>query len=161
MSEETPSVDEIKDRLKTEIPVEEDEEPANKTERPRSDVAEELRQLGRQFGETLERAWHSEERQRIESEVREGVDSFVKEVDKALRQARKSETTAKVRQEAEEVRTKVESSDLGSRARQGMVQGLRWMSEGLNKLADQFTPVEKEPPGMDATEAPGSDEEPE
>lgn len=161
MSEETPSVDEIKNRLKVEIPVEEEEESAHKAERPKQDVAEELRQLGRQFGETLERAWHSEERQRIETEVREGVDSFVKEVDKALRQARQSETTAKVRQEAEEVKTKVESGELGGRARQGMVQGLRWMSEGLNKLADQFTPAEKEPPEPTTGETPGSDEEPE
>lgn len=143
MSDETPSVEEIKARLKVEIPVEEE---AAKAEAQSRDVVEELKGLGKQFAETLQTAWNSEERHKVEGDIREGMKSFVNEVDKVIRQVKESEVTHKVKVEAEEVKTKVETSDLGRKAREGFVQGLQWLSEELGKLADQFTPQEKEPP---------------
>lgn len=143
MNDETPSVEEIKARLKVEIPVEEE---AAKAETPSRDVVEELKGLGKQFAETVQTAWNSEERHKVEGEIREGVKSFANEVDKALRQLKESEVTTRVKGEAVEVKTKVESSDLGRKAREGLVQGLQWLSEELGKLANQFTPAEKEPP---------------
>lgn len=146
MSEETPSVEELKERLKIEE-IDVAEEPVK--ERP--DVAAELRNLGRQFAETLETAWRSEERQRIESEVREGMKSFVAEVDRIFKEAKESPVAGKVREEADEIRVKVEKSDIGNKARVSIAQGLHWMSQELGKLATQFTPAEKQP---DSTEEP-------
>ena len=144
MSDETPSVEEIKDRLKVDIPVEEEE--VSKSEAQKIDVVEELKGLGRQFAETLQTAWNSEERQKIEGEIREGVNSFVNEIDKAIREAKESDVTEKVKEEASEVKARVQSGEFGQKARESMVQGLQWFSEELGKLADQFTPKEKEPP---------------
>ncbi len=48
MSEETPSVEELKERLKVEIPVEEEPTKADIGK----DVVEEFKNLGRQFAET-------------------------------------------------------------------------------------------------------------
>lgn len=138
MSDETPSVEEIKDRLKIEV----EEEPV-KVEVSDTDIAGELKSLGRQFAETLQTAWNSEERQRIEGEVREGVKSFVSEVDRVLQNANSSEAATRIRNEASSVKNKVDSSEVGSKARSSFVQGLKWMSEELNKLADKFTAPEK------------------
>ena len=139
--EQVPSVEEIKERLKIEIPVEEE---VSKADVPTSDVSAELKDLGRQFAETLRTAWNSEERQRIETEVREGVRSFANEVDKVIREARDSQAAARIKEEAEQVATKVESSDVGGKTRTVIVQGLQWLSEELGKLADQFTPTQGE-----------------
>jgi hypothetical protein len=139
--EQVPSVEEIKERLKIEIPVEEE---ASKVDVQTSNVSAELKDLGRQFAETLRTAWNSEERQRIETEVREGVRSFANEVDKAIREARDSQAAVRIKEEAGQVATKVESSDVGRKARTGIVQGLQWLSEELGKLADQFTPTQDE-----------------
>ncbi len=138
MSDETPSVEEIKERLKIEV----EEEPAKADANP--DVVGELQNLGRQFAETLQSAWNSEERQRIESEVREGMKSFVNEVDKAFQTAKDSSTAERLKNEASNVSNKVSSSDVGTKARSGLVQGLKWMSEELEKLANKFTTPEKE-----------------
>lgn len=132
--EETPSVEEIKERLKIEV----EEEPAKATP-PDSDVVDELKNLGRQFAETLQSAWNSEERLRIEGDVREGVRSFVDEVDKVFQNAKESQPANRIKSEATQAKTRVESSDVGVRARSGLVQGLKWMSEELEKLADKFT----------------------
>lgn len=141
--EQTPSVDDLKEQEKLgseRIVIEEDEV---KDAPQKLDIAAEFQKLGRQFAETLQTAWDSEERKRVEKEVREGVQSFVNEVDQVIREVKTSEKTEKIKGEAEELKTRVESSDIGARARQGIVQGLRWLSEGLGDLANQFTPPEK------------------
>lgn len=138
MSDETPSVEEIKDRLKIEV-----EEDPVKPAAPQTDIAAELKNLGRQFAETLQTAWNSEERQRIEGEVRDGVKSFVNEVDRVFQNANDTAAAKRLQDEAATVKTKVETSELGTRARSNFVQGLRWMSEELNKLAEKFTTAER------------------
>ena len=135
-NEEMPNAEEIKERLKIEIPIEEE---VTKADIQDSNVADELKDLGRQFAETLKTAWNSEERQRVESEVRQGLESFVSEVDKAIREAKDSETAERLRTEASEIKIKVEDSDVGRKARSSFVQGLHWLSQELGKLADQFT----------------------
>ena len=137
--EQVPDVKELKERLKIEIPVEEE---VSKADLKDIDVAAELKDLGRQFANTLRTAWESQERQRIETEIREGVKSFADEVDKVIREVKESQTAARVREEAEQVANKVESSDVGRKARTGLAQGLQWLSEELGKLAGQFTPAE-------------------
>lgn len=148
--EQVPSVEEIKERLKVEIPVEEEE--ATKADTTR-DFGEELKNLGKQFADTVQSAWNSEERHRVENEIRSGVKSFVSEVDKAINEAKESQTAAKVKEEAAEIKTKIETGDLSKKTRDGLVQGLQWLSEELGKLAEQFAPVEKSPEDAPAEES--------
>ena len=148
MSEEqVPDIEEIKERI--EIPVEEDDiaglKADEKAGEPDLDLMEEFKNLGRQFAETIEAAWNSEERMRVETEIREGVHSFVDEVDKVIREAKSSASAEKVKGEAAEAKARVESSDIGMKARDGIAQGLTWLSEEFGKLAQQFTPAEKGP----------------
>ncbi len=145
MSDET--VDEIKERLKVEIPVEEEDVLKVEVE-DENNIVDELSKMGRKFAETLQSAWDSEERSKFESEVREGVKSFADEVDKVIRDIRASAGGEKAKATAEDLRAKVETKvdvdDFSKKARGGMVSGLRWFSEELGKLADQFTPASDE-----------------
>ena len=167
MSEEQmPDIEEIKERI--EIPVEEEDIAGLKAEEKSNgpDVVEEFKRLGRQFAETIEAAWNSEERIRVETEVREGVHSFVDEVDKVFREAKGSATADKMKGEAAEAKARVENSDIGEKARDGFVQGLTWLSEEFGKLAEQFTPapIEKAPEdiaGVVAEEEPLVEKAPE
>ena len=139
--EQTPDVKVIKEqeRLKIDIPVEEE---VTKADTKDVDVVSEMKDLGRQFADTLRTAWNSQERQRIENEIREGMKSFANEVDKVITEVKDSQAAARVREEAGQVANKVESSDVGRKARTGLAQGLQWLSEELGKLANQFTPAE-------------------
>lgn len=146
MSEEqNPDIDEIKERI--EIPVEEDDIEGLKAEEKANgpDIAEEFKKLGRQFAETIETIWNSDERVRVETEIREGVHSFADEVDKVIREARSSDAAEKLQGEAANVKSRVEESDYGATARDTVVQGLNWLSEEFGKLAEQFAPAEKGP----------------
>lgn len=147
-TEQLPSVEEIKTSLTVEVEevAPKAEEAASKVETAAADIVEELKHLGRQVAETLRTAWESEERQKVEAEIREGVKSFTDEIDKVIREVRESEKTKKLQEEAVEMSKKVEESELTHKARAGITQGLRWLSEELGKLAEQFTPKEKTPP---------------
>ena len=146
---EVPDVTEIKARLAEEIPVEE-EEMAGASKQSMAgedvDVSAELKNLGRQLAETFKTAWASEERKKVEGEIRQGVKTFVDEMDKAIREVKKSPAAQKVREEAAEIKTRAESGELSQKTKANMAQGLRWLSEELEKLANQFTPQEKQPP---------------
>jgi len=154
--EQTPDIEEIKERI--EIPVEEDDIEGLKAEEKSQgpDVVEEFKKMGRQFAETIEAAWNSEERVRVETEVREGVHSFVDEVDKVFREAKDSATAEKMKSNAANMKEQAESSDLGIMARDSIVQGLTWLSEEFGKLAEQFNPPEKSP--EDVTDTSAEDE---
>ncbi|VAW33852.1 hypothetical protein MNBD_CHLOROFLEXI01-3520 [hydrothermal vent metagenome] len=149
MSEETtPSVEEIKARLKVEVPVEEEE--VTKAEAQNVDVTAELREFGRQFADTIRTAWNSAERQRLETELRDGMRSFADEVDKAIQEIKSSTAAERVKSEAIHVRERVQTSDVGNKTRSGVAQGLQRLSEELGKLAERFTLVEK--PAADSDE---------
>ena len=148
--EQMTSVDEIKqeERMKIEIPVEEE---GTSGAKPDTDIAEEFKRLGRQFADTLESMWNSEERRRMEAEIREGVRTFANEVDKVVRDARQSPAATRVKEEAVGVKERVESGDVTNRAREGVVQGLRWLSHELERLAEQFTPPAEKAAGEETT----------
>ena len=150
--EQGPDVDDVKIRLsKDEIPV--DDETEYKAEEARSDVVDELRNLGRQFGETMRTAWNSEERRRFEREMREGVQTFAQEVDKAFKDVVASEPAQKAKSEAADFKEKASSGELGTKTQSSLAKGLRWFSDELSKLADSFTPSEKGPEDVAAEDA--------
>ena len=130
----TDSVDDIKDRLKGEETAAE----AN----PAQDIVEELRDVGKQFADTLNRAWNSEERNRVEEEVRAGVKAFGEEIDKVISGVRSGNARETVKEQTERVNTRVNPGDAGEKAKEGVVSGLRWLSTELGKVADRFTPHE-------------------
>lgn len=145
MSEEQ-TVEEIKERLKVEIPIEEEDVADSKADDGDVDVVAELSNLGRQVAETLRSAWDSEERQKLEGEVRQGVQSFVDEMDKVIRDVRGGNFgKEKIKADMDGMREQVNSGDFGRKMRTGIVQGLRWLSDEIGTLADQFTAPEKSP----------------
>lgn len=151
--ENTPDIEEIKERI--EIPVEEDDIAGLKADEKSGgpDLVEEFRVFGRQFAETIEAAWNSQERVRIENEIREGVNSFVNEVDAVIREAKGNETAQKLVNNTVEMKDRAESSDIGLKAREGIIQGLTWLSDEFGKLAEQFSPAEKSPEDVDDSPA--------
>ncbi len=142
MSEEQyPDVDEIKARLKEEIPVNEEPEAAKQqtgAEPGAFDAA--LRNLGQEFTRAVQSAWNSDQRKQVEQEIREGMTNFTQELEKVFREAKESPAGQKAQAEGAEFKTQFEQGEFAQKARSSIVQGLHWLSEGLGKLADQFEP---------------------
>ncbi len=158
MTEHDPNIDDLKEQERIHIPVDDEAPQSGKQAGAEAgEVVDALRDLGRQFAETIQTAWNSQERKQFEQEVREGVRRFGDEVNKVFNEAKESPTAQKVKEEASEVRIKVESGEVTHKVRGGLVEGLRWLSQELERLAEQFSPAEKSPDPD--TVAPGDEDE--
>jgi hypothetical protein len=142
--EKQPEQEDIDIKLGDEIPFE--DESSYKAEKAQPDVVDELRDLGQQFGETIRSAWNSEEKREFENEMREGVKTFTGEIGKAFDEILASDPAKKAKSEAADFKNKAESGDLAQKTRSSLSLGLRRFSEELAKMADSFTPGEKQPP---------------
>ncbi len=162
---EKETVEEIKARLKVEVPGEEvtieEEVVVIEVENESSPLVDELSNMGRKFADTMKNGWNSQERAQIESDVREGFRSFANEVDKVFREIKSSPTTDRVRSEMSNVSSKIESEDITQKARIGFAKGLRWFSDELGKLAESINtdadvvaePAVQTPPSAEAQPA--------
>jgi len=105
-------------------------------------IEEELKNLGKQFADTIKTAWNSEEIKKVEGQVREGLKKFSEELGSAFSDAKDSKAGQKV----EETVNKVDASEAAQSMKKGLAQGLRWLSQELGKLSDSMTVSEKQPP---------------
>jgi hypothetical protein len=113
-------------------------------EKPKADVdiAAEFAELGKKLRTTVEVAWGSQERQKVQKEVQEGLVKLRDELDKAAKGLRDSEPGQKVETEVKKVREDLETGKVVDDVRIGIVSGLRGISAALDKLSDSFTPAE-------------------
>jgi hypothetical protein len=151
--EHDPNIEDLKEEERIKIEIEEETPQDRAKKGPQPDVSDAFRDLGRQFAETIQSAWNSQERKEFEIEVREGVRRFGDEVNKVFTEAKDSPAAKKVKEEATEVRTRVESGEFSRKARGGVVDGLQWLSQELARLAEQFSPPEKEAEETESEEA--------
>ncbi|MGH7572084.1 MAG: hypothetical protein ACREMK_09610 [Gemmatimonadota bacterium] len=109
---------------------------------PEPGIEEELKTLGRRFADVLQAAWTSEERRRVETEVREGLKRFSEEMERFYERTRESPKGERVRTKFGAAKGRAADSEAARRTRETVAQGLHRLSEELARLADRFTPAE-------------------
>jgi DNA mismatch repair ATPase MutS len=109
------------------------------------DIAAEFAELGKKLRNTINTAWTSEERVRLQKEVEEGLVRLRNELNTATKNIRETETAQKVETEVKKFREEIDSGKVSDDIRKGLVTGLRTVGEALDKLADKFTPISEEP----------------
>ncbi len=113
-------------------------------------IPDELRDLGQQFAETIQNAWNSEERVKLEDDIKLGFKNFGEELNTMFNKAKESDAAQRIRDEA----SKVEASDAADKVRQTISQGIQWLSEELAKLSEKLDvqpPAEKSPDDVSDT----------
>lgn len=133
--------DESTNGFGTEHEIPENERPQQ--EQVGENLAAEFAALGKRFGEAINAAWQSEERVRLQDELKEGVNRFAKEVDEAIKNLKKSEVGQKVDAGVEQAATDVKSGKVAGEVRRATVTALRSLSEALDRMANSFTPNEE------------------
>jgi hypothetical protein len=117
----------------------------SENEKPQADadIAAEFAELGKKLRTTVETAWTSQERQRVQREVEDGLVKLRDELDKAVKNLRTSEPGQKVEAEVKRVRDDIGTGKVTDDVRIGIVSGLRGIGAALDKLAESFTPLEE------------------
>ncbi len=125
------------------------EEKANipENEQPKeeeADIAAAMAALGKKFAEAMSTAWNSEERHKLQSDIKDGLDQFTSEIDKAAKNIRESEAAKKVETGVQKAADDVKSGKVAADVRRGMVTALQGLSDALDRMSSSFTPVEGE-----------------
>src|SRR5258705_400044 len=89
------------------------------------DLGAEFAELGRKFSATINAAWTSEERHKIQTEIEAGLVRMRDEMNKAYHNVSTSEPAQKVTSEVKRVQDDVTSGKVTDDLRKGMVTGLR------------------------------------
>jgi hypothetical protein len=103
------------------------------------ELMDELNRLGGKFVEVVEVAWNSDQRRRIEDDLRKGLQSLAVSLEDGLRHLGESKQTQEFVDTAEEVAesvtAKVRSSKIANELAAALAVGLRSLSERMDRLA--------------------------
>jgi hypothetical protein len=106
------------------------------------DLMDELNRLGMKFAEVVQTAWESDERKRLEKDVKDGVVSLVNGLEQGLRCISESEHTKEFLHKAEDVAdtfsARIRSSQTGQELAGGLAKGLHLLAEQIDKLAEEL-----------------------
>lgn len=106
------------------------------------ELMDELNRLGVKFAEVVQTAWESEERKRLEKEVKAGVVSLMSGLERGLRKLSETDSAKEFLHKAEDV-----ADSLGERIRNSstshemagsLAKGLRVLAEQIDKLAGEL-----------------------
>ena len=114
------------------------EEAAKEAEKQKAadgkEIIDELTNLGQKFVEVVEVAWNSEQRKKIEEDLRTGLVSVANSLEDSFKHLKET----KEAKEAEDVADKVRSSKIASELSSALAQGLRTLSEQMDKLSAEL-----------------------
>ncbi len=111
------------------------------------ELLQELDRLGHKVAEVVEIAWNSEQRKHIQEDLRRGLSALVANLEQGLQEVSQKPQAREILEKAEDVAEsvgeKVRSSKVAQELAAGLVQGLRALSERMDRLAAELQ--EKQP----------------
>jgi hypothetical protein len=109
------------------------------------DLTSQFRELGENLKNFFHSAWESEESQKLRQELKNGLDELGRATNEAVDDFKASETGQKFKAEAEDFKTRVESGDVETKAREEISKVLTFINTELGKLNQKVTPQQTEP----------------
>lgn len=106
------------------------------------ELMDELNRLGNKFVEVVDVAWNSEQRRRIEDDLRKGLESLATSLEEGIKQVGESKQAREFLDTAEDVAesvsAKVRSSKVANELAENLAHGLRALSEQMDRLAQDM-----------------------
>jgi hypothetical protein len=102
------------------------------------ELIDELTHLGQKFVEVVEVAWNSEQRKKIEEDLRTGLVSVASTLEDGFKRVSSSKEAQEAVNAAEDVAAKVRSSKMAIELSEALADGLRSLSDQMDKLSNEL-----------------------
>lgn len=127
------------------------------------ELFQELTVLGARFVEVVQTAWNSDERKRIEADLKIGLSSVAESLEEGFQKVRENEQAQEVLEKADDVAgsvgEKVRSSEAVSELGNSLLRGLNALAAQLEKWTQEMTAEEGDTPSAGTqAETPSADE---
>jgi septation ring formation regulator EzrA len=109
------------------------------TENTQPDLASQFRELGENLKNMFQSAWESEEAQTFKEELRDGLQELGSAAKDAAEDFQLSEAGQRLKTEAEEFKSRVESGEVETKARQEISNALDMINTELQKAIQSFS----------------------
>jgi hypothetical protein len=105
------------------------QDPAN------NDIADELRTLGKNLKDALQSAWESDERKKLEDEIRAGLADLGVTLNEAASDFRQSQTGQQLKEDVNDFRKRVHSGEVSTKVHDELINALRMANSELSKMS--------------------------
>jgi hypothetical protein len=102
------------------------------------ELVDELTRLGQKFVDVVEVAWNSEQRKKIEEDLRTGLVSVASTLEDGFKRVSSTKEAQEAVNAAEDVAEKVRTSKIASELSEALAQGLRALSDQMDKLSNEL-----------------------
>jgi hypothetical protein len=102
------------------------------------ELIDELTRVGQKFIEVVEVAWNSDQRKKVEEDLRNGLVSVASTLEDGFKRVSSTKEAQDAVNAAEEMAEKVRTSKIGVELSAALAQGLRSLSEQMDKLSEEM-----------------------
>lgn len=102
------------------------------------DLASQFRELGENLKHMFQSAWDSEEAQELKEELKDGLTELGDAATKAVEDFKVSEAGERLKAEADDLKARVESGELETKARQEISNALTLLNAEIQKVIQSF-----------------------
>lgn len=114
-------------------------------EKHQPDLASQFRELGENLKNMFQSAWESEEAHTFKEELREGLQVLGSAAKDAAEDFKLSEAGQRLKTEAEEFKSRVESGEVEAKTRQEISKALDLLNTELQKAIQSFSKPKSDP----------------
>jgi hypothetical protein len=107
-------------------------------DRPENDVTNQFRMLAQNLARTLNAAWESPERKRLQSEIEQGLAELTATLKREANAFEESPTGQRMKENVQELGQRVTSPETEDRVRQEILKALRSVNSELEKTAQRW-----------------------
>ncbi len=101
------------------------------------DVADELRRLGKNLKDALQSAWESDERKRLEEEIRAGLADLGVTLNEAADEFKQSDTGKQFKEDVADFRRRVHNGEVSTKIHDELIHALRIANIELSKMSNK------------------------
>ena len=105
------------------------------------DIASEFRELGKNLSEALRTAWDSEERKKLQQEIKTGLKDLGDSINQAAGDISQSKVAQNLKSDAQDFSKRVRSGELEAKVRTDLLAALRLLNAQLEKLFSKQPPT--------------------
>ncbi len=109
---------------------------------PQPDLTDQFRELGDNLKNMLQSTWQSDEAEKLRLDIKEGLNELGKAANEAVNEFNASEAAQHIKEEAQEFKSRVQSGEVESRAREEISKILNTINSELDKAISQFSKTE-------------------
>ncbi len=115
-----------------------------------SDIAEELRTLGKNLKDALQSVWESEERKKLQDEIRAGLADLGVSLNEAADDFKRSQAGQQLKEDMADFSRRVHSGEVQTKVHDELINALRLANIELSKLSNKRSGSQASQSGSDS-----------